>query len=53
MENSITGQLYVGVNTYIGCDSLEDKKKQFKLYLMNKGESAKEDKEMSEVVKAK
>lgn len=32
--------------------ALKTKKKQFKLYLMNKGESAKEDKEMSEVVKA-
>lgn len=29
------------------------KKKQLKLYLMNKGESAKEGKEMTEVVKAK
>lgn len=53
MENSIVGQLYVGVNTHVGCDSLEDKRKQLKLYLMNKGESSEEDKEMSEVVKAK
>ena len=53
MENSIAGQLYVGVNIYIGCDSLEDKRKQLKLYLRNKGESWEEDKEMSEVVKAK
>lgn len=53
MQNSIVGQLSVGVNTYIGCDSLEHKRKQLKLYLMNKGESSEEDKEVSEVVKAK
>lgn len=51
MENSITGQLDVGVNTCIGRDCLEDKSKQFKLHLMNKGESG-EGRETSDLVKA-
>lgn len=51
MENSITGRLDVRVNTCIGCDGLEDKSMQFKLHLMNKGESG-ESKEMSDLVKA-
>jgi len=52
MKNSITGQLAVGINTLIGWDGLEDKSKQFKLHLMNKGESG-EAKEISDLVKAK
>lgn len=52
MENGITGQLDVGVNTSISCNGLEDKSKKFKLHLMNKGESGKEGKEMSDLVKA-
>lgn len=50
MENSITGQLDV-VYRCINCDALEDKSKQFKLHLVNKGES-REGKEMSDLVKA-
>lgn len=49
-NNSITEQLDVGVISCTGCD--EDKSKQFKLHLMNKGESRK-GKEMSDMVKAK
>lgn len=49
-NNSLTEQLDVGVFSCIGCD--EDKSKQFKLHLMNKGESRK-GKEMSDMVKAK
>lgn len=49
-NNSITEQLELGVISCIGCD--EDKSKQFKLHLMNIGESRK-GKEMSDTVKAK
>lgn len=51
MENSITGQLDVEVNRCIDCDGLEDKSKQLKLHVVNKGESG-EGKEMSDLVKA-
>lgn len=49
-NNSITEQLELGVISCMGCD--EDKSKQFKLHLMNIGESRK-GKEMSDMVKAK
>lgn len=49
-NNSITEQPDVGVISCTGCD--EDKSEQFKLHLMNKGESRK-GKEMSDMVKAK
>lgn len=49
-NNSITEQQDVGVISCAGCD--EDKSKQFKLHLMNKGQSRK-GKEMSDMVKAK
>lgn len=49
-NNSITEQLELGVISCMGCD--EDKSKQFKLHLMNTGESRK-GKEMSDMVKAK
>lgn len=49
-NNSITEQRDVGVISCAGCD--EHKSKQFKLHLMNKGQSRK-GKEMSDKMKAK
>lgn len=43
----------MGVNTCISRDGLEDKRKKFKLHLMNKGESGEEGREMTDLVKAK